>query len=133
MGSSIPAGYVEVRKGVYERIDTIQKRFMGRKAVLPNKNTSRNSKPKQTVRDEPLGQDEGKKKNTGRVLVRCKIFRKRLTDPDNAIIKWHLDCLRMSKILRDDREEDVALEVTQEKTRGQEEVLIELFHDARPV
>jgi len=128
--NSVPAGYVEVRKGVYERIDTIQRRFMAGKTILPNKNTRRNSKSKQAVRDESLGQNAGEKKNTGRVLVRCKIFRKRLTDPDNAIIKWHLDCLRMSKILRDDREEDVALEITQEKTRGQEEVLIELFHES---
>jgi hypothetical protein len=28
MGTAIPAGYVEVRKGVYERIDVIQRAFL---------------------------------------------------------------------------------------------------------
>jgi hypothetical protein len=128
MGGALPAGYVEVRRGVYERIDTIKRRKSSKKTVLPIKGSSGDGKPKRVVRNEPLAKNEGKKENSGRVHVRITVFRKRLTDPDNNNCKWIIDCLRYSGVLRDDREEDVTLEIRQEKTRGQEETLIELFH-----
>jgi len=129
----LPAGYVEVSKGVYERIDTLQRKFMRGKTILPAKSKSRDSKPKPTIRDGALAKTKGEKKNTGRVLVRITVFRKRLTDPDNNNCKWIIDCCRYAKLLHDDREQDVALEIRQEKTRGEEETLIELFHDAGSV
>lgn len=127
--TGIPDGYVEVRKGVYERIDVIKRRKMAREAILPAKSPSRNSKSKLSVRNEPLAKNEGEKKNTGRIHVRITVFRKRLTDPDNNNCKWIIDCLRYSGILQDDREEDVSLEIRQEKTREEEETLIELFNE----
>lgn len=127
--TGIPDGYVEVRKGVYERIDVIKRRKMAREAILPTQSPSRNGKPKRSVRNEPLAKNEGEKKNTGRIHVRITVFRKRLTDPDNNNCKWIIDCLRYSGILHDDREEDVSLEIRQEKTREQEETLIELFNE----
>lgn len=131
--NSVPAGYVEVRKGVYERIDTIQKRFMAGKTILPNKNTSSNRKPKQTILNGAVGKTKGKKENTKRIHVRVTVFRKRLTDPDNSTPKYALDCLRYAGILQDDREQDITLETRQEKTRGQEETLIELFHGSADI
>ena len=121
MGTAIPAGYVEVRKGVYERIDVIQRAF------LNNKSAIRNSKPKRPVLNEQLAKGNGKKENTGRIHIRLTARRKRLIDPDNLIFKYHIDCLRYAGAIPDDREGDVTIETHQEKTRGQEETLIELF------
>lgn len=129
----IPAGYVEVSKGVYERVDVIKKRTVGRKAVLQPKSPSSDSKPKPPVCNGAVGKAKREKKNTGRILVRIKIARKRCVDPCNAGQKYLVDCLRYAGILVDDREEDIALEIHQEKTREKEETLIELFHDAEAV
>ena len=129
----IPAGYVEVSKGVYERIDVIQKKFVGGKAILPAKSKSRNSKSKPTVLNGAVGKAGGEKAHTGRILVRITVYRKRCVDPCNAGQKYLVDCLRYAGILVDDREEDIALEINQEKTRGEEETLIELFRDAKAI
>jgi len=129
----LPAGYVEVSKGVYERVDVIKKRAVGGKAILPTKSPSRNSKPKPPVFNGAVGEVGGEKTHTGRILVRITVFRKRLVDPCNAGQKYLVDCLRYVGLLVDDREKDIALEIRQEKTRGEEETLIELFHDAKAI
>jgi hypothetical protein len=121
MGTAIPAGYVEVRKGVYERIEIIQATFLDHKSPV------RNPKPKRPVLNEPLAKGSGKKENTGRIHIRLTARRKRLIDPDNLIFKYHIDCLRYAGAIPDDREGDVTIETHQEKTRGEEETLIELF------
>jgi hypothetical protein len=125
----LPAGYVEVSKGVYERIDVIKKRAVGGKTILPAKSPSRNSKPKPPILNGAVGKAGREKKNTGRILVRITVYRKRCVDPCNAGQKYLVDCLRYAGILVDDREEDIALEINQEKTRGEEETLIELFNE----
>lgn len=125
--TAIPKGYVEIRDGVYERIDVIQRTF------LDAKSTSGNRKPKRPVRNESLAKDEGKEKNTGRIHIRFTVKRKRLIDPDNIIAKYLIDCLRYAGAIPDDRQKDVSLEVRQEKTREEEETLIELFHESAGV
>lgn len=125
--TAIPKGYVEIRDGVYERIDVIQRTF------LDAKSASGNRKPKRAVRNEPLAKDEGKEKNTGRIHIRFTVKRKRLIDPDNIIAKYLIDCLRYAGAIPDDRQKDVSLEVRQEKTREEEETLIELFHESAGV
>lgn len=126
----LPSGYVEVSKGVYERIDVIQKKFMGGKTILPAKSKSRNSKLKPPILNGAVGEVGGEKAHTGRILVRITVYRKRCVDPCNAGQKYLVDCLRYAGILVDDREEDIALEINQEKTRGEEETLIELFRES---
>ena len=128
--NSVPAGYVEVRKGVYERRDVLKKRSLGGKTVFPAKNPDSKRKLERPVCNEPLAKDEGKKAPTGRVRVRVSVFRKRLTDPCNCTQKYFVDALRHVGLLADDREEDIVLEVRQKKTRGQEETLIELFNES---
>jgi hypothetical protein len=123
----IPAGYVEVSKGVYERIDIIQRTF------LDGKSSSRNPKPKRPVRDEPLAKGGGKKENTGRIHIRLTARRKRLIDPDNLVFKYFIDCLRYAGAIPDDRAEDVTIETKQEKTRQKEETVIELFRESKAV
>ena len=119
----IPAGYVEVSKGVYERIDIIQRTF------LDGKSSSRNPKPKRPVRDESLAKGGSKKENTGRIHIRLTARRKRLIDPDNLVFKYFIDCLRYAGAIPDDRAEDVTIETKQEKTRQKEETVIELFRE----
>jgi hypothetical protein len=121
MGVDLPAGYVEVSKGVYERIDVIQRAFLNRKSPRPH------PKPKRSVRNEPLAKSGSKKENTGRIHIRLTARRKRLIDPDNLVFKYFIDCLRYAGAIPDDRAEDVTIEARQEKTRGEEETLIELF------
>jgi hypothetical protein len=128
--NAIPAGYIETKKGVYVRRDLIKKGEVGRKTILPAKSESRDGKPEPSIQHGTLGPTKGEKKNTGRILVRITIFRKRLVDPCNAGQKYLVDCLRYVGLLVDDREKDIALEIRQEKTRGEEETLIELFNDA---
>ena len=121
--NSIPAGYVEVSKGVYERIDIIQRTF------LDSKSSSRNPKPKRAIRNEPLAKTGRKKENTGRIHIRLTARRKRLIDPDNLVFKYFIDCLRYAGAIPDDRAEDVTIETKQEKTRQKEETIIELFRE----
>jgi hypothetical protein len=128
--NAIPAGYVETKKGVYVRRDLIKKGAVGRKTILSAKSESCDSKPQPPIQHGTLGPTKREKAYTGRILVRIKISRKRCVDPCNAGQKYLVDCLRYAGILVDDREEDIALEIHQEKTRGEEETLIELFHDA---
>jgi len=127
--NAIPAGYIETKKGVYVRRDLIKKGAVGRKTILPTKSESCDSKPEPLIQYGTLGPTKGEKAYTGRILVRITIFRKRLVDPCNAGQKYLVDCLRYSGILVDDREQDIALEIRQEKTRGEEETLIELFRE----
>lgn len=121
----IPAGYVEISKGVYERTDIIQR------AVSNRKSASRSAKPKRAVRNEPLAKTSRKKENTGRIHIRLTARRKRLIDPDNLVFKYFIDCLRYAGAIPDDRAEDVTIETRQEKTREKEETLIELFYDKK--
>lgn len=124
MGKSVPKGYVEIREGVYERIDVLQRTF------LNTKSPCRNRKPKRPIRDESLAKDEGKEAGTGRIHIRFTVRRKRLIDPDNIIAKYLIDCLRYAGAIPDDRAKDITLEIKQEKTREEEETLIELFHES---
>jgi hypothetical protein len=119
----LPAGYVEVSKGVYERRDLIKR------TIPNNQGASPDPKPKRPIRNEPLAKGGGKKENTRRIHIRLTARRKRLIDPDNLVFKYFIDCVRYAGGVPDDRAEDVTIEARQEKTRGEEETLIELFND----
>ncbi len=122
--NTIPAGYVETKKGVYVRRDLI-------KPTVPNrKSGSSNPKSKRPIRNEPLAKTGGKKENTGRIHIRLTARRKRLIDPDNLVFKYFIDCLRYAGAIPDDRAEDVTIETKQEKTRQKEETIIELFRES---
>jgi hypothetical protein len=114
MAIEIPAGYIEVSPGVYER------------PTVPNRSKRANPQPKRAVRNEPLGQSKGKKADSKRVHIRITVYRKRLIDPDNSCCKWHIDCLRYAGLISDDREQDITIETRQEKAK-EEKTVIELF------
>jgi len=132
MGSSIPAGYVEVRKGVYERIDTIQRKFISKKK--PSSKIKRGiqaSQLKPPVWDEPLSEDAGEKKYTGRMFVSVESVRSKLLDTDNLYggAKFFIDFLRYCGAIREDTEEQIELRVTQRKTQKneKEKTIIEVW------
>ena len=62
-----------------------------------------------------LAKDEGEEGRAGRVHLRIVSIRKRLLDPDNLSVKWLIDCLRYSSIIRGDEPDKITLQVEQRK------------------
>ena len=62
-----------------------------------------------------LAKDEGEEGGAGRVHLRIVSIRKRLLDPDNLSVKWIIDCLRYSSIIRGDEPDKITLQVEQRK------------------
>jgi len=69
---------------------------------------------------------------TGRVHVRIRVFRKRLTDPLGDCHKYHIDSARYAGLLKDDT--DAEISVTEEphqkvETEAEERVELELTYE----
>ena len=62
-----------------------------------------------------LAKDEGEEGGASRVHLRIVSIRKRLLDPDNLSVKWLIDCLRYSSIIRGDEPDKITLQVEQRK------------------
>jgi hypothetical protein len=121
--NELPAGYVEVSKGVYERRDIIKQKASAK--------TKRKAPPAVTqppLFDEPLSEVEGKEGDPSRLLVRIESVRKnRLLDTDNLYggAKFYCDFLRYCGAIPDDTEDQIELKVTQRKAKkGEEEKTI---------
>lgn len=71
--------------------------------------------PEPPVRHEPVAAPPGEACYTMRVRIRVTSFRVRLLDPDNLCPKYFIDCLRYANCIRDDRQQDISLEIRQEK------------------
>lgn len=131
MGIAIPEGYVEVREGVYERIDTIQRRFMQKKSRPKTKRGPQVAKPQPPLWDEPLPENAGEKVHSGRMLVSIESIRSKLLDTDNLYggAKFFVDFLRYCGAIREDTEEQIELRVAQRKTqKGEsEKTIIEVW------
>jgi len=119
----LPAGYVEVSKGVYERRDIIKQKASAK--------TKRKAPPAVTqppLFDEPLSEVEGKEGDPSRLLVCIESVRKnRLLDTDNLYggAKFYCDFLRYCGAIPDDTEDQIELKVTQRKAKkGEEEKTI---------
>ena len=130
MGVALLAGYVEVREGVYERITTIQKRFI-KKTSSKARSKPSPPKPQPPVWDEPLPKDEGEKVYSGRMFVSIESIRSKLLDTDNLYggAKFFIDFLRYCGAIREDTEEQIDLRVTQRKTQKgeKEKTVIEVW------
>ena len=130
MGGALPAGYVEVRKGVYERRDTIKKVSVAPKRKAPPPVTQ------SPLLHEPLSEIEGKEGDPSRLLVRIESVRKhKLLDTDNLYggAKFYCDFLRYCGAIPDDTEDQIELKVTQRKTKkGEEEKTIIEVWDRKP-
>jgi hypothetical protein len=80
-----------------------------------------------SIGHEPLRSQEAAFKYSGRCIVRVKVFRKRLADPDGNCPKWHIDAIRMSRLIRDDSAKEVDYYFDgQEKVQTEAEERIEI-------
>jgi hypothetical protein len=133
--NSIPKGYVEVRKGVYERITTIQQKFMRKKTGSKTGGRTQTAKPKPPLWDEPLSKASGEKIHTGRLLVSIESVRKKLLDTDNLYggAKFFVDFLRYCGAIEEDTEAKIDLRVTQRTTlkNEKEKTIIEVWKRER--
>ena len=86
------------------------------------------AKPQPGVVPSLAGSPQDEARGTDRVRVTITTYRRRLLDPDNAVCKWTIDCLRREGYLRDDTANDIALDLRQVKvqTKAEEGTLIEL-------
>lgn len=88
------------------------------------------AKPEPAFQHEAPRQDAGEKESAGRSHVRITSYRIRCCDIDNITggAKFLIDSLRYAGVIRDDRPEDITLEVRQRKvtSREQEGTLIEV-------
>lgn len=99
-----------------------------RNADIEDRGAPPRAEPEPAVCDEPVATTSREACDSMRVRVRITAFRVRLLDPDNLCPKYFIDCLRYANCIRDDRPQDITLEVTQEKVakRSQERTEIEL-------
>lgn len=129
MGGALPAGYVEVRKGVYERRDVIKKASVATKRKAPPPVTQ------PPLFDEPLSEVEGKEGDSSRMLVLIESVRGKLLDTDNLYggAKFYCDFLRYCGCISEDTEAEIELKVTQrKKKKGEEEKTIIEVWDRKP-
>ena len=84
-------------------------------------------KPEPPFCHEPVAEEAGKGTDPGRFCVRITGFRLRLCDPDNLCPKYFIDCLRYAGIIRDDRPQDITLEVRQERAVSREDERTEIL------
>lgn len=121
--NSVPAGYVEVRKGVYERIGAKIKRKTPPPLAQP------------PLFHEPLSEVEGKEGDPSRLLVCIESVRTKLLDTDNLYggAKFYCDFLRYAGVIPEDTEDQIELKVTQRKAKkGEEEKTIIEVWDRKP-
>jgi hypothetical protein len=94
--------------------------------AFENRRAASNPKPEQVVCDGTVATSQGEGCNATRIAVRIVAFRCRLLDPDNLCPKYIIDGLRYAGLLPDDRPQDIALEVAQEKANSASEERIEI-------
>ena len=97
-----------------ERVRQHNERIENRRAVS-------GAEPEPAVCDEPVAEAPRKEINPALVHVRIVSFRRSFCDPDNLCPKYFIDCLRYAGIIRDDRPQDITLEVRQQKVSKEQE------------
>jgi hypothetical protein len=74
-----------------------------------------------------LATHEEQEGGASRVHLRIVSIRKRLLDPDNLSVKWLIDCLRYSSIIRGDEPDKITLQVEQRKCAKGEAEATQIF------
>ena len=99
-----------------------------RQAAAKARRASSRAQPEPALCHEPVAAEAREAGDAIRVHVRVVSLRRRLCDPDNLCPKYFVDCLRYAGLIRNDRPEDIALEVRQVrvKSRDQERTEIEI-------
>jgi hypothetical protein len=75
----------------------------------------KNANPKPVLLNHTLGKAQDKKVNPRKFLVCIVSVRKRLSDAESLVPKWHVDCLRYAGIIEDDTAELLECRTTQRK------------------
>lgn len=115
-------------------LELIKQRFPLSAAVIKRsldaETESSRPKPEQVVCHEPVAKKTGEAGYPDRVRVSITSFRIRLCDPDNLCPKYFVDCLRYAGLIKNDRPEDIVLEVRQQKVahKSEEGTLVEIWH-----
>lgn len=139
----IPKGWIEIHPGEFahpesELIQKTRKKFEPILESVINderiKNTSggrlSNSKPECDEASTLVETIQGKEKGEDRIIVRFRSCRCKLLDKDNlyASVKDLLDGLQDARLIPDDKEEEINLQVEQEKVsrRKDEKTIIEI-------
>jgi hypothetical protein len=127
---SIPGQSVGEAQAGNETVGNVRRMpAAGEKLSHENSNPPQVPIPKRSAGYGTLAAPKAKARNPKRIPVRITNFSRRLYDPDNVMGKWHLDCCRYAGILKDDREQDIILTVTQEKVATKEEERTEIEID----
>ena len=95
--------------------------------LTTDKSVVQDPQPQPAVLHASVEPVQGKAFYSGRVLVRITSYRRRLLDPDNLTPKWFLDSCRYSRIISDDRPEDISLQIGQEKVKTKAEERTEIL------
>jgi hypothetical protein len=95
--------------------------------VLADRGEVQGTKPQPAVLHASVEPVQGKAFYSGRVLISITSYRRRLLDPDNLTPKWFLDSCRYSRIISDDRPEDISLQLGQEKVKTKAEERTEIL------
>ena len=93
----------------------------GSKSLRDANHTGPSPEPKRAIRNEPLGESQGQKDNSGRISISVVSARKRLIDPDNLCPKWLIDCLRYCALIPGDEPDKISLKISQRKITKDEE------------
>lgn len=77
--------------------------------------TNGSTEPKLSPAKASNGNRQDKASNPKRYIISFTIYRVRKLDPDNIVVKWHVDALRYAGLIYDDTEEAIKLSINQEK------------------
>ncbi len=94
--------------------------------LIKDRSARASAKPKYHPKPQPLEENGTQEEDTSRPIVCITSFTTRLQDPDNCCPKYHIDALRYSGVIRDDRAKDIELFVYQEKVKTKKEERIEI-------
>ena len=72
------------------------------------------AKPEQSAGTPLAKAPQDQEGYSGRCICRFTQYRVRTLDPDNAVVKYHIDALRYAGVLREDTRKEVKLEIMPE-------------------
>lgn len=103
-----------------KKFPNASKSFLRRNAQNNPSHQASGPEPQPVICHDAVAAPPRKESNPGRVIVRIKSYRQRLLDPDNLIggTKYFTDGLRYAGLISGDAEEEIRLEVSQEKVKS---------------
>ena len=93
-----------------------------------DRDSRESAEPKSALWIEPMEPEEDEGGDFRRSRIRITSKRCRLLDPDNLCVKYIIDALRYTKVIKDDTTKEIEVFIKQEKvkTRKEEKTIIEV-------